>query len=475
MKGTATTGVIVFVLASLLASCDVLPGLQPKPFTGALDLPSPLQTVAPGGQVQVPVRVTFNDSRVASVTLTVRLADPCAKGTSDCPGWDSSRYPGVSHPTESYTLTPASPSATLTFGVDSAAPPQGPFKYEFVLSGQDASGKVWEEVVPFYLRILRPGKTSAMEYWNFWRDYMGYAPVREDPEWGFRAWLHGRYLAMNADRRPFAHDEDLSYPFSSPEGQAAGRRGNVGGGYEVVPSSTPAEQVPWPVESRLFNGWVALPFHRLNMISPSTSAGGFGLYRDRVPYPGYSGWDLLRSVSNLPISESNNPNPTSGFQLFPVPDKVVPVNPTYYYEWPSPVEPCAYPDQNPDPPYLSQTGLDWTQQPYGLPLSISMFAPGTNDTRVLQARLVRLSDGRELPVCGYGSLQFWNQDAFAKDWGKSILKGYSTVFVVPRYPLDPGEAYRAEVRAVFGGTEKAFTWSFRVAPQDALFPLRLSP
>ncbi len=75
--------------------------------------------------------------------------------------------------------------------------------------------------------------------------------------------------------------------------------------------------------SRFFNEWVAIAFHRLNMISPPTSAGGFGVYRDRVPYS--SGWDLLRNVSNLPVSESNNPNPTSGFQLFPVPDKAVPV------------------------------------------------------------------------------------------------------------------------------------------------------
>jgi hypothetical protein len=421
------------------------------------------------------VRASFNDSRVASVTLTVRLADPCAKGTSYCPGWDASRYPGVAHPTESYTLTPASPSAALTFRVDPGAPPQGPFKYELVLSGQDASGRVWEEALPFYLRILRPGETSAMEYWNFWRDYLGLPRVREDPEWGFRAWLHGRYLIMNADKNPFAHDEDLSYPFASPEGREAGRRGNVAWWYEVTSSSTPAEQVPWPLESRLFNVWVAVPFHRLSVISPLTSAGGFGLYQDRVPYPGHSGWDLLRSVSNLPVSESSNPNPASGFQLFPVPDKAVPVNPTYLYEWPSPTEPCAHPDRNPDPPYLSHPGLDWTRQPYGLPLSVSMLARGPNETRVLQARLVRLADGQELPVCGYGSLQFWNQDAFARDWGKAILKGYSSVFVVPRYPLDPGEAYRAEVRAVFGGTERTFTWSFRVAPQDSLFPLRLSP
>jgi len=469
------TKVLLSLAALLLAACNIFPSLQPKPFTGALDLPSPLQTVAPGGQVQVPVRATFNDSRVASVTLTVRLADPCAKGTSNCPGWDASRYPGVVHPTEGYTLTPASPSVTLTFGVDPAAPPQGPFKYELVLSGQDASGKVHEEVVPFYLRILRPGETSAMEYWNFWRDYMGYAPVREDPEWSFRAWLHGRYLVMNADRNPPAHDEDLSHPFSSPEGREAGRRGNESIRFIATPSSTSVEQTPWPSEGQNLNKWVAIPFHRLGIISPPTSAAGFGVYRDRVPDPEYSGWDLLRNAATLPISESNNPNPTSGFQLFPVPDKVIPINPTYLYEWPSPVEPCAYPDQNPDPPYLSHPGLDWTRQPYGLPLSISMFAPGPNDTRVLQARLVRLSDGQELPVCGYGSLQFWNLDAFAGDWGKRILRAYSTVFVVPRYPLDPGEAYRAEVRAVFGGAERTFTWSFRVAPQDGLFPLRLSP
>ena len=384
------------------------------------------------------MRVEFREGE--EVRLEVRLADPCAKGTSNCPGWDATRYPGVEHPREAFTLTPANPRTTLTFQVDPDALSQGPFKYEIALTSPD--GK--EAVLPFYLKVLAPGERSGMEAWNFWRDYMDLPRVKEDPEWSWRAWLHGWYLAMNAERNPFAHDDDLSYPFSSPEGREAGRTGNVGGRYEVVSSSAPGDQLPWPVESRLFNGWLVVPFHRLAVIAPSTSAGGFGLYRDRVPYPGYDGWDLLRNVSNLPVSESKNPNPTSGFQLFPVPDKVVPINLTYY-EWPSHVEACAHPDRNPDPPYLSHTGLDWSLAPYGLPLSITMFAPGPNDTRVRQAKLVRLSDGQELPVCGYGSLQFWNQDAFAKDWGKAILKGYSTVFVVPRHPLDPGEAYRAEV------------------------------
>ncbi|WP_022799431.1 hypothetical protein [Thermus islandicus] len=124
----AKTKVLLSLATLLLAACGKLnlPGLTPPPFTGALGLPSPLQTVAPGGQVQVPVRATFNDPQVASATLTVRLADPCAKGTSNCPGWDASRYPGVAHPTGSYTLTPGNPSATLTFQVDAGALPQGP-------------------------------------------------------------------------------------------------------------------------------------------------------------------------------------------------------------------------------------------------------------------------------------------------------------------------------------------------------------
>ncbi len=168
------TRLLAPLLAALLAACGnlTLPGLEPKPFTGSLGI-QPLQTVAPGGQVQVPVRATFNDPKVDSVALTVRLADPCAKGTSSCPGWDTSRYPGVTHPAGSLTLTPASPTATLTFTVDPGALPQGPFKYELVLSGRDASGRAVEEVVPLYLKVLGPGERSGMEAWNFWRDYMG--------------------------------------------------------------------------------------------------------------------------------------------------------------------------------------------------------------------------------------------------------------------------------------------------------------
>jgi len=64
--------------ALLLAACGNLnlPGLQPKPFTGALDLASPLQTVAPGGQVQVPVReAAFRVEAMATRVVHLAVVD----------------------------------------------------------------------------------------------------------------------------------------------------------------------------------------------------------------------------------------------------------------------------------------------------------------------------------------------------------------------------------------------------------------
>jgi hypothetical protein len=85
--------------------------------------------------------------------------------------------------------------------------------------------------------------------------------------------------------------------------------------------------------------------------------------------------------------------------------------------------------------------------------------------------LICASDNREVPVCAYGSEQYWAPSDKGGDLGARILASYPVVFVVPRDPLIPGEGYTVTVRAVFGSTETTFTWSFRAASQDALFPL----
>jgi len=460
--------------ALLLAACGNLnlPGLQPKPFTGALDLPSPLQAAPPGGQVQVPVRVAFNDSRVASVTLTVRLADPCAKGTSDCPGWDASRYPGVAHPTESYTLTPSDPSATLTFQVDSSALSQGPFKYELVLSGQDASGKPQEEVVPFYLKVLAPGERSGMDAWNFWRDYLSLPRVREDPEWSFRAWLHSRYAVMNYPNR-LSHDEDLSQPFASSEGREAGRRGNEAGAFRKS-NGQPA----WVPEETRISWWIAAPFHRLNMIDPRAVNGGFGVYKDVGPVPGWGdGWG--RSWANLPNLYGGSPGTRS--LLFPVPDKPAPLNRYEGRESPDPTAPCSNPSRPQVRPFLTQEGLIWDNgngrvvNPIGLPITLQTFPSAPVDTEVLDARLTRLSDGALNPLCAYGSLQYWEGRDFWYQGAQRTLRSEGAVIVLPHQPLTPGEAYEAYLKVRLGSEVREFTWRFSVAAQSDLRPLRVAP
>jgi hypothetical protein len=458
--------------ALLLAACNNLLGPQPKPFTGTLDLPSPLQTVAPGGQVQVPVRVTFNDSGVASVTLTVRLADPCAKGTSYCPGWDASRYPGVNHPTGSYTLTPASPSATLTFGVDPGALSQGPFKYELVLSGRDASGNLREEVVPFYLKVLAPGERSGMEAWNFWRDYMDLPRVREDPEWSFRAWLHSRYALMNYPNN-LRHDEDLSQPFASSEGREAGRKGNEAGAFRKS-NGQPA----WVPEETRISWWIATPFHRLNMIDPRAVNGGFGVYKDVGPVPGYGdGWG--RTWANLPNLYGGSPGTRP--QVFPAPDKAVPLNLYRGQENPNPTAPYSNPSMPQVRPFLTQEGLTWddgngvVRNPIGLSITLQTFPSTPVDTQVLDARLTRLSDGSLNPLCAYGSLQYWEGRDLWYQRALTGLRGRGAVVALPHQPLTPGEAYEAYLKVRLGSEVREFTWRFSVAGQSDLRPLRVEP
>ncbi|WP_028494634.1 hypothetical protein [Thermus antranikianii] len=42
-------------------------------------------------------------------------------------------------------------------------------------------------------------------------------------------------------------------------------------------------------------------------------------------------------------------------------------------------------------------------------------------------------------------------------------------------PLTPGETYEAYLKVRLGSEVREFTWRFRVAPEDALRPLRLTP
>ncbi len=90
------------------------------------------------------------------------------------------------------------------------------------------------------------------------------------------------------------------------------------------------------------------------------------------------------------------------------------------------------------------------------------------DTEATYARLVRLGDRAELPVCAFGSRQFWNQDPGATNTAVWYLRNYGALVVLPKDPLDPGQEYEVEVRGLFNGSEKSYRWRFRVAEGAAL-------
>ncbi len=453
-------GLFLLVLLPLLSACGFL--LRPSPLEASLPQGKEAVTLPPGGSLELPVGVQVREA--GQYTLRVTLADPCATGRSNCPGWDASRYPGVEHPREALAVS-GSGTYTLRFTVAPDALPQGTFKYLISLSKEGREVKT----IPFYLKILPPGERSGMEAWNFWREYAGLPPVKEDPEWSYRAWLHSRYMAMNYPNA-LPHDEDLSQPFASEEGRSAGRRGNEGASFRRV-SGQPA----WPPEEARISWWISAPFHRFNMLDPKAANGGFGVYKDVGPVSGYGdGWG--RTWANLPNLYGGSS--TLSYFLFPVPDKPVALNRFSGYENPNPLAPCQNPSASSKRPFLTQEGLSWQMGSgvsFGLPLTLQTFPPSPVDTEVLEARLTRLSDGAINPVCGFGSTQYWEARDSWREGAIRGLRGWGAVIVFPHEPLTPGAGYEAYLKVQLGSEVREYTWRFTVARESDLRPLRLLP
>jgi hypothetical protein len=457
--------VFLLLFALLAAACDrlQLPGSSPV----ALSLSEKeIHRALPGESLTLTVQL--KEAQTEPVTVRLQLADPCAKGTANCPGWDSSRYPYVDHSGGPYTLSQAGDNGTFTFSVSLDAIPQGPYKYEVVVERGD---KTW--VHPFYLRIPL-GERSAIEALNMWRSLADLPPVREDPEWAFKAWLHGRYNVYNYPNVP-PHDEYLDQPFATPEGKQAGQIGN-----EYFSPWKWNGQPRFVNDDAPISWWIAAPFHRFPLIHPALQTASAGTYRgvrDYMGDPGY-GW----SYSTLPkIYSGNIP---SREILFPPPDKTIPLGHFAGGENPSPISVCMKPGQAQRRPFLTQEGLIWGEYdsnsiPYipssssrGFPITVVTYVQG--DTEVLEARLVRLSDGAVNPVCAYGSLQYWEERETSRNWAINALRNGSLV-VIPHEVLIPGEEYEVYIRATIAGQNREWTWRFRVASQDQLVPLRLAP
>lgn len=445
-------GSLVLSLLPLLSACGNLLQAQ-KPPVEVLAPQNGYYEVHPGEKEDLTVRLAPG---AEGAQVYLRLSDPCAQGKAYCPGWDTTRYPGVEHTRETFTLTASSPEATFRFAVAQDALPQGPFKWEVV--AVDGKGKEW--VTPVYLRILQPGDVGPLEAINYWREMVGAEPFpREDLERSFWCWQYGRYAEKNRNNPDPPHTTDSSKPFYTSEADRCARTSNIN--TFGICSTNSRDLVPRS-PSKAASLFVLVPLHRpgwLTRFSPPVSFW-YGEYYALSSWQGRSGGLCLFGPMGMGLGGEGSPQPRE--VLFPIPNTQIPLR-QMYSEWPNPIEACNA-NQAPKPPYRSIQAT-W-QSPVGLPITVMTSVPfQAVDTEATYARLVRTSDGAEVPVCALGSTQFWNQDPAATNVGIWVLRNYGMLVVVPKDPLDPGQEYEVEVKGLFNGKEKSYRWRFRVATE----------
>lgn len=131
----------------------------------------------------------------------------------------------------------------------------------------DVMGYVVGPAVPTPLEASGlPSNEDWLGWFNHYRVGAGLAPVWFDPALALGGERHGRYLVANG---VFTHEQNLGLPWASPEGDAAGRSGNLFGANcsRISPRS-------------VVEGWLNSTGHALWMINPRLRATGYSEYSD---------------------------------------------------------------------------------------------------------------------------------------------------------------------------------------------------
>lgn len=255
-------------------------------------------------------------------------------------------------------------------------------------------------------------------------------PVAFDDNAAMNCWLHGRYSLMN---NVLEHTEDLTLPFSSVEGRTCASTSNIS--YET---GTPiANQGSVPFVDGLFTA----PFHTVGMIRNAQLSVGIGAFA-RPSSQGNSVFDIGGGVTSIGGAAAPG--------MFPGNGATTDLSMVSLGERPNPLASCSAFD-----PAVRA----------GLPLVVTTGTYG--DTTASSATVTE--DGVPVPVCAYGSTQYTNTTdpplvyvtgpVSAQDVGRSILKGYGAVFIVPQRPLNPSRTYAVSVNI----NGQPISWSFKTS------------
>jgi uncharacterized protein YkwD len=243
---------------------------------------------------------------------------------------------------------------------------------------------------------------------NAWRANTGLTTLTENTVWSQGDYNHSVYMVKN---NLISHSEIVGAPYYTPEGDAAGRNGNI-----YVSSSTSTS------DDQAIDWWMQAPFHAMGMMDPRLTQTGFGSYRDSTA----PGWQMAATVDVL------RGNPFTGGQYpvyFPANGATEPLRTYGGGESPDPLQgPCA-----------------GYSTPTGLPIFVEI---GGN---------VSTTAGQVHSITGNGvALEHCVLDSSSPQGSSLTYRG--GVVLIPRQPLQNGVKY--VVALTVNGVPH--TWSFTV-------------
>jgi uncharacterized protein YkwD len=270
-----------------------------------------------------------------------------------------------------------------------------------------------------------PSEPSWLQRVNHWRELAGLRTVSSTPELNAAAVEHSRYLVKHVLEGKIeevnsggAHTEDPSDPWYTRSGVAAAQSGDVTPPCRDCMSFSPSQHV---------DDFMAIPFHRLNVLDPALTKIGYGSYTEN---------GFQAAVLYLPVpSEAGTPF-TPPIE-FPPDGSSVEFAAYQSDEWPDPLSSC--------PGYTA---------PSGLPITLEL---GRWIVASVSDYSLKVGE-RTLASCVFDASTYNNPDDATQARGRNGLKAYGAAVLIPRQPLTSGQTYAVSISA----NGKTYGWSFSV-------------
>jgi uncharacterized protein YkwD len=247
---------------------------------------------------------------------------------------------------------------------------------------------------------------------NRWRAATGTAPVGENDALSIGAAKHAEYLIRNgpqASAGAIAHTEQPGNPHYTPDGDQAAHTGDVNNG-----TCTAMQAI---------DGWLQVPFHRLNILASWTRVTGYGDYGH---CPDSAAVLVVRGAAPVGLTKP---------VIFPPDGSTIFVGSMESGEWPDPL--------------AASPGYSY---PVGLPITVQLGS--FVRTQLVSYEITDETTGRGVQACGFDSVSFPGEER-----ARAALTEHGAVVVIPRHPLKAGRSYAVLIQT----TGHSFSAHFSVA------------